>query len=70
LWVVEDASSLKEVICFFIQIIIMNYQNEYQQELQKDQDRDFSYSRVSSSFLFYLQVACIVAMFWGMLYAV
>ncbi|HKB45990.1 MAG TPA: hypothetical protein VKC90_16450 [Chitinophagaceae bacterium] len=44
----------------------MNYQDEYQRELQKVQNRDFTYSRVSSSaFLFYLQVACIIAMFLG-----
>ena len=44
----------------------MNYQDEYPQEFQKVQDRDFTYSRASSSaFLFYLQVACIVAMFLG-----
>ena len=44
----------------------MNYQDEYQRELQKVQNRDFTYSRISSSaFLFYLQVACIVAMFLG-----
>jgi G:T-mismatch repair DNA endonuclease (very short patch repair protein) len=48
----------------------MDYQNEYQQEyqeeLQKVQDRDFTHNWVSSSaFLFYLQVACIVAMVLG-----
>jgi hypothetical protein len=42
------------------------YQQEYQQELQKVQDRDFTHNWVSSSaFLFYLQVACIVAMVLG-----
>jgi hypothetical protein len=41
-------------------------QKEYQQELQKVQDRDFTHSWVSSSaFLFYLQVACIVAFVLG-----
>ena len=40
----------------------MNYQQEYQQELQKVQDKDFTHNWVSSSaFLFYLQVVCIVA---------
>lgn len=48
----------------------MNYQDEYQQEyqeeLQKVQDRDFTHNWVSSSaFLFYLQVAIIVAMVLG-----
>ena len=39
------------------------YHQEYQEELQKVQDRDFTHNWVSSSaFLFYLQVACIVAM--------
>jgi len=42
------------------------HQQEYQQELQKVQDRDFTHSWVSSSaFLFYLQVACIVAFVLG-----
>ena len=41
-------------------------QNEYQQELQKVQDRDFTHNWVSSSaFLFYLQVFCIVAFVLG-----
>ena len=41
-------------------------QQEYQQELQKVQDKDFTHSWVSSSaFLFYLQVACIVAFTLG-----
>jgi hypothetical protein len=41
-------------------------QQEYQQELQKVQDKDFSHNWVSSSaFLFYLQVACIVAFMLG-----
>jgi hypothetical protein len=44
----------------------MKYQQEYQAELQKVQDRDFTRSWVSSSaFLFYLQVACIVAFVFG-----
>ena len=42
------------------------YHQEYQEELQKVQDRDFTHNWVSSSaFLFYLQVACIVAMVLG-----
>ncbi|HEY2720452.1 MAG TPA: hypothetical protein VGI82_01920 [Chitinophagaceae bacterium] len=41
-------------------------QQEYQEELQKVQDRDFTHNWVSSSaFLFYLQVACILAMVLG-----
>ena len=44
----------------------MNYQEEYKEELQKVHDRDFSYNWTSSSaFLFYLQVACIVAFVLG-----
>ena len=44
----------------------MKYQQEYQAELQKVHDRDFTRSWVSSSaFLFYLQVACIVAFVLG-----
>jgi len=42
------------------------YQQEYHEELQKVQDRDFAYNWVSSSaFLFYLQVACILALMLG-----
>ena len=41
-------------------------QNEYQQELQKVQDRDFTHNWVTSSaFLFYLQIACVVAFILG-----
>jgi hypothetical protein len=44
----------------------MNHSQEYQQEVQKIQDRDFTHNWVSSSaFLFYLQVACIVAFVLG-----
>lgn len=40
--------------------------SEYQQELQKVQDRDFTHNWVSSSgFLFYLQIACVVAFVLG-----
>lgn len=47
----------------------MDYQQEYNEELQKAQDRDFTHSWVSSSaFLFYLQVACIVAFLFGSCY--
>jgi hypothetical protein len=44
-------------------------QLEYQEELQKVQDRDFTHNWVSSSaFLFYLQVACMVAFLVGASY--
>jgi len=44
----------------------MNQSQEYQKELQKIQDRDFTHNWVSSSgFLFYLQVACFVALVLG-----
>jgi hypothetical protein len=47
----------------------MDQHQEYQQELQKVQDRDFTHSWVSSSaFLFYLQVACVVALVFGAAY--
>jgi hypothetical protein len=41
-------------------------QEEYQQELEKVQDRDFTHNWVSSSaFLFYLSVFCILAFSLG-----
>ena len=44
----------------------MSASQEYQQELKKVQDSDFTHSWVSSSgFLFYLQVACMVAFVLG-----
>jgi hypothetical protein len=47
----------------------MELQQEYQQELKKVQDRDFTHNWVSSSdFLFYLQVACFVAFLFGSCY--
>jgi hypothetical protein len=47
----------------------MTSQQEYQQELQKIQDRDFTHNWVSSSaFLFYLQIACLVAFLFGSCY--
>jgi len=43
--------------------------HEFQQELEKIQDRDFTHNWVSSSaFLFYLQIACIVALIFGSCY--
>lgn len=48
----------------------MDYrQEEYQEELQKVQDRDFTHSWVSSSaFIFYLSVVCILAFAFGSCY--
>ncbi|RYY95959.1 MAG: hypothetical protein EOO11_14675 [Chitinophagaceae bacterium] len=47
----------------------MDHQQEYQEELQKVQDRDFTHSWVSSSaFLFYLSVFCLLAFFFGSCY--
>lgn len=44
----------------------MSQHVEYHEELQKVQDRDFTHNWVSSSsFLFYLQVACLVAFILG-----
>jgi hypothetical protein len=44
----------------------MDNTQEYHQELEKVQDKDFTHNWVSSSaFLFYLQVACIVAFVLG-----
>jgi hypothetical protein len=41
-------------------------QEEYQQELEKVQDKDFTHNWVSSSaFLFYLSVFCILAFSLG-----
>ena len=47
----------------------MDYQNEYHEELQKVQDRDFTHNWVSSSaFIFYLSVFCLVAFLFGSCY--
>ena len=44
----------------------MSHDPEYHKELEKVQDKDFAHNWVSSSaFLFYLQVACIVAFVLG-----
>ena len=45
----------------------MDYrQEEYQEELQKVQDRDFTHNWVTSSaFLFYLSIACLIAFAFG-----
>ncbi|MCC7401877.1 MAG: hypothetical protein IT214_10375 [Chitinophagaceae bacterium] len=47
----------------------MSQQQEMHQEFQKIQDRDFTHNWVSSSaFLFYLQLACFVALLFGSCY--
>lgn len=47
----------------------MDYQNEYHEELQKVQDRDFTHNWVTSSaFIFYLSVFCLLAFFFGSCY--
>jgi hypothetical protein len=44
-------------------------QQEYHEELQKVQDRDFTHNWVSSSaFLFYLSVFCLLAFAFGSCY--
>ena len=48
----------------------MDYrQDEYQQELAKVQDRDFTHNWVSSSaFIFYLSIFCLLAFLFGSCY--
>jgi hypothetical protein len=47
----------------------MDHQQEYQEELEKVQDRDFTHNWVSSSaFIFYLSVFCLVAFSLGACY--
>ena len=42
------------------------YQQEYHEELEKVQDRDFTHNWVSSSaFIFYLSTFCLLAFFFG-----
>ena len=54
------------ILIFASQNLVMSNNPEYQQELQKVQDKDFAHNWVSSSaFLFYLQIACIVAFVFG-----
>ena len=51
---------------FAPQIFAMSHNPEYNQELQKVQDKDFAHNWVSSSgFLFYLQVFCLIAFVLG-----
>ena len=53
-------------LIFATQKSSMTHHPEYHEELQKVQDKDFAHNWVSSSgFLFYLQVACIVAFVLG-----
>jgi hypothetical protein len=57
-----DNSSLK----FAPQFGSMDLQQEYKEELEKVQDRDFTHNWVSSSaFLFYLSVFCLLAFTLG-----
>ena len=47
----------------------MDHQHDYQEELKKQQERDFGHNWVSSSaFLFYLQIFCLVAFLLGSCY--
>lgn len=47
----------------------MDYQNEYHEELQKVQDKDFTHNWVSSSaFIFYLSIFCLLAFLFGSCY--
>jgi hypothetical protein len=44
----------------------MSNHNEFEEEQKKIQDKDFTHNWVSSSgFLFYLQIACLVAFILG-----
>ena len=62
----KQSDFLYWTLIFAAQNSLMDNQQEYQQEVQKIQDRDFTHNWVSSSaFLFYLQVACIVAFVFG-----
>jgi len=58
---------LASSLIFAAQNRIMDYrQEEYQEELQKVRDRDFTHDWVSSSaFLFYLSIFCILAFVFG-----
>jgi len=63
---VKQNEFLFRILTFALQNLNMSNQPEYQQELQKIHDRDFTHNWVSSSaFLFYLQVACFVAFLFG-----
>lgn len=54
------------MLIFAAQFHPMNVEQEYQQELAKVEQSDFTHSWVSSSgFLFYLHVGCLVAFLFG-----
>ena len=54
------------MLIFAEQIYPMNVEQEYQQELAKVEQSDFTNNWVSSSgFLFYLHVGCLVAFLFG-----
>lgn len=58
-------------VIFAAQNRTMDHQEEYQEELEKVQDKDFTHDWVSSSaFLFYLSVFCIVAFSLGSCYKI
>ena len=60
---------LNPYFCITILSKMATSAHEYQQELKKVQDQDVAHSWVSSSgFLFYLQIACIIAFVLGSCY--
>jgi hypothetical protein len=63
-------NNLHSSTIFAPQNFTMDYrQEEYQQELEKVQDRDFTHNWVSSSaFIFYLSMFCLVAFLFGSCY--
>lgn len=57
---------MRRTLIFAPQSAFMDLQHEYQEELEKVQDRDFTHNWVSSSaFLFYLSVFCLLAFALG-----
>ena len=53
-------------LIFAPQLASMDLQQEYREELEKVQDRDFTHNWVSSSaFVFYLSVFCLLAFMLG-----
>ena len=53
-------------LIFAPQLAGMDLQQEYREELEKVQDRDFTHNWVSSSaFIFYLSVFCLLAFMLG-----
>jgi hypothetical protein len=66
LWAKHDDIFAPNLIFAAQNFAMSSINQEYQQELKKVQDRDFTHNWVSSSaFLFYLQVACVVAFVLG-----